>query len=96
MQEAQELRVQSLGQEDPLEDSMATHSSIHAWEIPWTKKPGGLQSKESDTTERLTTHMSIELVMPYNHFILCHPLLLMPSILPNIKDFSNESALHIR
>ena len=75
---------------------MATHSSIHAWEIPWTKKPGGLQSKESDTTERLTTHMSIELVMPYNHFILCHPLLLMPSILPNIKDFSNESALHIR
>ena len=34
--------VQSLGQEDPLEDSMATHSSILAWEIPWTEEPGGL------------------------------------------------------
>ena len=39
--------------------------------------------------------MSIELVMPYNHLILCHPLLL-PSILPSIRVFSNESALHIR
>ena len=40
----QESRVQSLGQEDPLEKEMATHSSILAWEIPWTEKPGGLQS----------------------------------------------------
>jgi len=36
--------VQCLGQEDPLEEEMATHSSILAWRIPWTKKPGGLQS----------------------------------------------------
>jgi len=36
--------VQSLGQEEPLEKEMATHSSILAWRIPWTKKPGGLQS----------------------------------------------------
>ena len=36
--------VQSLGQEDPLEKEMATHSSIHAWEIPWTEVPGGLLS----------------------------------------------------
>ena len=36
--------VQSLGQEDPLEKEMATHSSILAWEIPWTEEPGGLQS----------------------------------------------------
>ena len=35
--------VQSQGWEDPLEDEMATHSSIPAWEIPWTEKPGGLQ-----------------------------------------------------
>ena len=35
--------VQSLGQEDPLEEEMATHSSILAWEIPWTEEPGGLQ-----------------------------------------------------
>ena len=39
----QETRVQSLGQEDPLEESMATHSSILAWRIPRTKEPGGLQ-----------------------------------------------------
>ena len=37
-------RVRSLGWEDPLEKEMATHSSIHAWKIPWTKEPGGLQS----------------------------------------------------
>ena len=36
--------VQSLGQEDPLEKGMATHSSILAWKIPWTEEPGGLQS----------------------------------------------------
>ena len=40
----QETRVQSLGQEDPLEKEMATQSSILAWEIPWTEEPGGLQS----------------------------------------------------
>ena len=37
-------RVQSLGQEDPLEKEMATHSSIPAWRISWTEEPGGLQS----------------------------------------------------
>ena len=43
----QETWVQSLGQEDPLEEEMATHSSILAWRIPWTEEPGGLQSMES-------------------------------------------------
>ena len=43
MQETQGARVQSLGREDPLEEGMATHSSILAWEIPWTEEPGGLQ-----------------------------------------------------
>ena len=38
----QETQVQSLGRDDPLEEEMATHSSILAWEIPWTEKPGGL------------------------------------------------------
>ena len=42
----------------------------------------------------MSTH--IELVMPSNHLILCHPLLLLPSIFPSIRAFSNESALHIR
>ena len=40
----QEVRIQSLGQEDPLEKGMAIHSSILAWRIPWTKKPSRLQS----------------------------------------------------
>ena len=51
-----ETWVRSLGQEDPPEKEMATHSSILAWRIPWTEELGGLQStgrKESDTTERL-------------------------------------------
>ena len=49
----QETWVQFLGWEDPLEKEMATHSSILAWRIPWTEKPGGLQSmgsQESDMT----------------------------------------------
>ena len=52
----QETRVPSLSQEDPLEKEQATHSSIVAWEIPWTEEPGGLQSmepQESDMTEQL-------------------------------------------
>ena len=49
----QETWVQSLGQENPLEKKMATHSSIPPWEIPWTEEPGRLQSlglQESDMT----------------------------------------------
>ena len=38
------MQVQSLGQEDPLEEGMATHSDIFAWRIPWTEEPGGLKS----------------------------------------------------
>ena len=43
----QQTRVQSLGQENPLEMEMAMHSSILAWKIPWTEEPGGLQSMGS-------------------------------------------------
>ena len=54
----QKMRVESLGWEDPLGEEMATHSSILAWEIPWTEDPGGLppmgSQKESDATEWLT------------------------------------------
>ena len=42
MQEMVEMQVLSLGQEDPLEEEMAIHSSILAWEIPWTEEPGGI------------------------------------------------------
>ena len=53
----QETQVPSLGQEDPLEEGMATHSSILVCRIPWTEEPGGYSPcghKESDTTEQLT------------------------------------------
>ena len=44
MQEMNEVQVRSLGWEDPLEEEMATHSSILAWRIPWMEQPSGLQS----------------------------------------------------
>ena len=47
MQETQEMQFQSLSWEDPLEEGMATHSSILAWRISWTEEPGGLQSMGS-------------------------------------------------
>ena len=59
MQEMQETWVRFLGQEDPLEKEIATHSSVLAWEIPWTEEPGELDPwdrKESDTTECLSMH----------------------------------------
>ena len=50
----QEIRVSALGREDPLEEEMASHSSILAWEIPWTEEPGRVRvhgvAKESDMT----------------------------------------------
>ena len=54
--EMQETQVQSLGWEDPLKKEMATHSSILAWRIPWTKEPDGLQSMGSqrDMTKQLS------------------------------------------
>jgi len=48
MQKLQEMRVQSLGRENPLEESMATQSSILAWRIPWTEEPGRLQDIGSE------------------------------------------------
>ena len=61
MKELQETQFRSLGQEDPLEEGMATHSSIFAWKIAWTEEPGRLQSmdcKELDTTE-MTEHTRV-------------------------------------
>ena len=61
---------------------------------PWT---AGCQASLSNTnSRRLLKLMSIESVMPSGHFILCRPLLLLPSILPSIKVFSDESVLCIR
>ena len=57
MQETQETWVRSLGQEDPLEEEMATHSSVLAWRIPGREEPGGLQSMRSHRV-RLNRRMS--------------------------------------
>ena len=85
------MRVQSLGQEDSLEKEMATHSSIPAWEIPWTEDPDGLQSMASlsqvgygpwhttvrgDTIELLITHMHV-----YITLTLCNACSMILSII---------------
>ena len=63
-------------------------------------RPHGLQHSRLPlsitNSQSLPRLMSIELVMPSNHLIFCHPLLLPPSIFPRIRVFSNESVLHIR
>ena len=51
--EIRETWLRSLGWEDPLEEGMATRSSILAWRIPWTEKPGGLQSMKSMKSQRV-------------------------------------------
>ena len=69
-------------------------SRVQLFVTPWT---AALQTSLSITNSwSLLKLISIESVMPPNHLILCHPLLLPPSILPGIRGFSNESALHIR
>ena len=66
----QETQVQSLGQEDTLQKEMETHSSTLSWKIPWTEKPGGLQSIGSqDTTEQLHLH---SLAWKADSLPLCH------------------------
>ena len=67
---------------------------VRLFATPWT---AALQASLSIiNSQSLLKLMSIELVMPSNHLILCCPLLLSPSIFPSIRVFSNESALHIR
>ena len=74
--------------------SVQSLSRVQLFATPWT---AACQASRSITNSRsLLTLMSIESVMPSNHLILCHPLLLLPSIFPSIRIFYNESALHIR
>ena len=71
-----------------------SHSVMWLFVTPWT---AAHQASLSFIISRsLLKLKSIESVMPFNHLILCHPLLLLPSIFPSINVFSNESALHIR
>ena len=58
MQETQEMRIRSPRQEDPLEEGMATHSSVLACRIPWTEEPGGLQSMGLQSWTRLNIQIA--------------------------------------
>ena len=60
----QETRILSLGREDPLEKEMATHSSTLAWEIPWTEKPGGLESTGSQKSLTRRSDWTAATVLP--------------------------------
>ena len=74
--------------------SSVTQLLSHVFATPWTT---ARQASLSITNSRSPPKpMSMESVMPPNHLILCHPLLLPPSIFPSIRVFSNESVLHIR
>ena len=67
--ETQEMWVRSLSWEDPLEEEMATHSSILAWRIPWTVEPGGLRLMQSQSWTRLSPHAHIG---AYDFYILVY------------------------
>ena len=74
--------------------SVQSLSGARLFAIPWT---AAHQASLSTTNSwSLLKLMSIELVLPSNHLILCHPLFLLPLIFPSIRVFSNESVLHIR
>ena len=74
--------------------SVQSLSRVRLFATPWS---AACQASLSITNPRSPPKpMSIELVMPSNHLILCHPLLLLPSIFPSVRVFSNESALRIR
>ena len=74
--------------------SVQSLSRVQLFATPWTTaRQASLSITNSRSSLRFT---SIESVMPSNHLFLCHPLLLLPSIFPSIRVFSNESALHIR
>ena len=74
--------------------SLVRFSHVQLFVTPWTV---ALQASLSITnSQSLLKLMPIESVMPSNHLIFCHPLLLLPSIFPNIRVFSNESVPHIR
>ena len=74
--------------------SVQSLSHVQLFVTPWT---AARQASLSFTISRnLLKLMSIELVMPSNHLVLCRPLLLFPSIFPSIRDFSSDWVLHIR
>ena len=84
----------TIGEMPSVSQSVQWLSHVRLFATPWI---AARQASLSITNSRsLLKLMSIESVMPSNHLILCHPLLLLPPIPPSIRVFSNESALHMR
>ena len=83
----QETRVWSLGQEDPLEKGIATHSSILAWRSPWTEEPGGLQSMGSQTAEDDWVTNTTSTEIPH--------ILMVPNYQENTLGFLDKVKLHL-
>ena len=71
-------------------------SHVQFFATPWTAAHNRLSCPLLSISQSLLKFMSTELMMPSNHLILCHPFLLLPSIFPSIRVFSNESVLRIR
>ena len=67
------MQVQSLGQEDAMEEGMATHSSIVAWRIPWTEEPGGLQSLGSQRVRHNWSNLRAHVSTQSNHTVSNYP-----------------------
>ena len=93
MQESQETGVQSLDRQDPLEEEMATHSSILAWRIPWTEEPGGPRPrghKESDTMEHAHdgTFQKLSLLMLCFRSSVPHPVVCLRGY---VRNYSSNS-----
>ena len=87
-------RFTSSSKDEMCVSSVQLLSHVQLFTTPWTAtRQASLSITNSWSLPKL---MSIESVMPSNHLTLCNPLLLLPSIFPNIRVFSNESALHIR
>ena len=74
--------------------SVQSLSRVWLFATPWTAAHQASLSKANSWS--FLKFMSLESVMPSNHLVLCHPLLLLPSLFPSIRVFSNESVLHIR
>ena len=94
-------RLQSMGfaKSDMIEVTSVQFSSVHSLMSNSLKSPRTVACQASlsiTNSQSLLKLMSIESVIPSNHLILCHPLLLLPSIFPSIRVFSNESVLCIR
>ena len=90
----QEWQVREACRVSVYKSGLLSHSVVSDSVTPWTSARQA--SLSFIISQSLLKLMSIESVIPSNHFMLCHPLLILPSIFLSIRVFSNESALHIR